>query len=180
MFFFCRSVGSRFDLGKSTLSAIFMRVVTALNEISPEIIFWPNNEQRQQIILSFRTSVGIEGIVGAIDGTYIPIKAPSANAEVYINRKCFHAITLQVICDNKMSILDCFAGYPSRVSDVRIFRNSPIHEECMNHPNDYFDEKQFIIGHILFCRSAYLLILREEMLPKGKNILIPATPSLAK
>ncbi|CAL1687638.1 unnamed protein product [Lasius platythorax] len=141
-----RSVGSRFDLGKSTLSAIFMRVVTALNEISPEIIFWPNIEQRQRIALSFQASAGIEGIVGAIDGTYIPIKAPSANPDVYINRKCFHAITLQVICDNKMSILDCFAGYPSKVSDIRIFRNSPIYEEFMNHPNNYFDEKQFIIG----------------------------------
>ncbi|XP_018406613.1 PREDICTED: uncharacterized protein LOC108771324 [Cyphomyrmex costatus] len=41
-----RSVGCSFDLGKSTLSAIFMRVVTALNEISPEIIFWPNREER--------------------------------------------------------------------------------------------------------------------------------------
>lgn len=62
-----RSVGSRFDLGKSTLSVIFMRVVTALNEISSEIIFWPNIEQRQCIALFFQASAGIEGIVGAID-----------------------------------------------------------------------------------------------------------------
>lgn len=59
---FFRSVGSRFDVGKSTLSAIFMRVVTALNEIFPEIIFWPNIEQRQRIALSFQASAGIEGI----------------------------------------------------------------------------------------------------------------------
>lgn len=137
----CRLVGNRFDLGKSTLSGIF--IVTALNEISPEIILWPNIEQRQRIALSFQASAGIEGIVGAIDGTYIPIKAPSVNPDVYINRKCFHAITLQVICKNNMSILDCFAGYPSRVSDIRIFRNSPIYEEFMN---NYFDERQFIIG----------------------------------
>ncbi|XP_011687059.1 PREDICTED: uncharacterized protein LOC105449502 [Wasmannia auropunctata] len=45
-----------------------------------------------------------------------------------------------------MSILDCFAGYPSRVSDIRIFRNSPIYEDFTNHPNNYFDENQFIIG----------------------------------
>lgn len=143
---FYRSVGCRFDLGKSTLSAIFMRIVTALNEIAPQIISWPNNEQRQRIAQSFQISAGIEGVVGAIDGTYIPIKAPSINPDVYINRKCFHAITLQAICDNNMLILDCFTGYPSRVSDVRIFRNSPIYEECMNYPNNYFDEGQFIIG----------------------------------
>lgn len=67
-----------------------MRVVTALNEISPEIIFWPDIEQRQRIALSFQASAGIEGIIGAIDGMYIPsIKAPSANPDVYINRKLF-------------------------------------------------------------------------------------------
>lgn len=82
---FYRSVGNRFDLGKSALSAIFMRVVTALNEISPEIIFWPNIEQRQRIALSFQASAEIEGIVSAIDGTYVPIKAPSANPDIYIN-----------------------------------------------------------------------------------------------
>ncbi|XP_039304241.1 putative nuclease HARBI1 isoform X1 [Solenopsis invicta] len=123
-----------------------MRVVTALNEISSEIIFWPNSEQRQRITTSFQASAGIEGIVGAIDGTYIPIKAPSANPDVYINRKCFHALTLQVISDNNMLILDGFAGYPSRVSDIRIFRNSPIYEDFMNYPNNYFDDNQFIIG----------------------------------
>jgi len=68
-----------------------MRVVTALNKISSEIIFWPNREDRQRIVLSFQTSTGIEGTIGAIDGTYIAIKAPSENPDVYINRKCFHA-----------------------------------------------------------------------------------------
>jgi len=73
-----------------------MRVVTALNDISP-VIFWLNSEQRQRIALSFQASAGIEGIVGAIDGIYIPIKAPNVNPDVYINRKCFHAITLHQI-----------------------------------------------------------------------------------
>lgn len=82
MLFFCRSVGDRFNIAKSTLSAIFSRIVIALNDISPQIIFWPNAEQRPHIVLNFQASAGIEGIVGAIDGTYIPIKAPSEHSDV--------------------------------------------------------------------------------------------------
>lgn len=121
-----------------------MRVVTALNEISLKIIFWPNREERQRIALSFQASAGIEGIIGAIDGTYIATEAPSENPDVYINRKYIHVITLQLICDDKLSLIDCFTGYPSRVSDIRIFRNSPIYEDVTNNSNNYFDENQTI------------------------------------
>ncbi|XP_070516177.1 uncharacterized protein [Cardiocondyla obscurior] len=69
-----QSIGNRFDLGKSTLSAIFMRVVIAINQISQEVIYWPNSEQRQNIVRSFQAFAGINGIIGAIDGTYIPVQ----------------------------------------------------------------------------------------------------------
>lgn len=42
---------------------------------------------------------GIEGVIGAIDGTFINIKAPKEDGNVYITRKCTYAITLQATCD---------------------------------------------------------------------------------
>nr|CAI5832173.1 unnamed protein product [Callosobruchus analis] len=92
-----RSVGSRFDMAKSTLFNCFTRNIRNL-----------------------------PGVVGALDGTYVPIKAPHENPEVYVNRKCFHGITLQCISAPNLKFLDCFTGYPSSVSDNRIFRNSDI------------------------------------------------------
>lgn len=87
-------------MSKSTLHKCFERVIQALVEIAPEIIKWPNSNERQVIKDDFFKWGKIPGVVGAIDGTYIPIKAPQENPEVYINRKCFHAITMQAICDH--------------------------------------------------------------------------------
>ena len=146
LFSCCRSVGCRFNMGKSSLFVSFVRVVRALNTIAPEIIKWPSREERQRIRHSFRDIAGLPGVIGAIDGTYVPIKAPRDNPETYINRKCFYAITLQVICTPELLFTDCFTGYPSSVSDIRIFRNSDIYEEFLNENRNYFEIDEFIIG----------------------------------
>ncbi|XP_023311782.1 putative nuclease HARBI1 [Anoplophora glabripennis] len=88
----------------------------------------------------------ISGCVGAVDGTYIAIKAPSENAEVYINRKCFYGITLQAVCAYNREFLDTFVGYPSSVSDTRIFKHSDLYKDITANAANFLDENQFIIG----------------------------------
>lgn len=133
-------------MSKSSLYTCFQRVVRALNSISHEIIKWPNTDEREKIQQQFYSCGQIPGCVGAIDGTYIPIKAPAKNPEVYVNRKCFYAVTLQAICDQNRKFLDTFCGYPSSVSDNRIFRNSDIFKKIIRDKSRFFSENQFIIG----------------------------------
>jgi len=103
----------------------------------------------------------IRGVVGAIDDTYIPIKAFSVDLHLYINRKCFYtSITLQCICDSTIKFIDYFTGYPSSISDIRIFRNSYIYQEFVHHTN-YFKENEFIIDDKTYpvnkwCISLYI------------------------
>ena len=89
---------------------------------------------------------GLRGVVSAVDGSYVPIKAPKKDAHVYINRKCFYGVTLQAICDHKLRFLNTFVGYPSSVSDNRIFRNSGIYTKIVANYGEYFSNHQFIIG----------------------------------
>ncbi|KYN08189.1 Putative nuclease HARBI1, partial [Cyphomyrmex costatus] len=117
-----RSVGERFDISKSTLFACFERVIGTLNSVSSEVICWPRQEELVRIKEKFKAMGGIDGVVAAVDGTYVPIKAPSENLDVYITRKCQYAITLQAMCDSDMKFVDCFVGYPGSVHDTRIFR----------------------------------------------------------
>lgn len=42
---------------------------------------------------------GIDDVISALDGTYMPIKVLSKDAETYRNRKMQYVITLQAICD---------------------------------------------------------------------------------
>ncbi len=39
---------------------------------------------------------GLPNVIGCIDGTQIPISAPSQNEVDYVNRKSFHSINIQV------------------------------------------------------------------------------------
>lgn len=94
----------------------------------------------------FRKISNIPNVIGAIDGSYIPIKAPRIDAEVYVNRKCFHAITLQAICDHSLKFIDCFVGYPSSVSDIRIFKNSDIYKDIISNLQHYFPNGEFLLG----------------------------------
>ena len=65
-------------------------------------------------------------MVGAIDGSHIPISQPVKDQECYVNRKGFHSIVLQAVCDASMAFVDVFAGFPGSVHDARVFRNSPL------------------------------------------------------
>lgn len=133
-------------MAKATLWNCFERVINVICELSEEVIKWPDQQQRRIIENDFNRVSNLRGIVGVVDGTYIPIKAPSDNPEVYINRKCYHAITLQAICDNSKKFLDIFVGYPSSVSDCRIFRNSYFYQNVTNNFESFFEEHQYIIG----------------------------------
>lgn len=75
---------------------------------------------------------GFPGVVGLIDGTHISIRAPIEEPDAYINRKKFHSINVQVICDENMVLTDVLAGWPGSVHDSRILRNSVVYNTAAN------------------------------------------------
>jgi len=105
-----RSVGERFDISKSTLFACFEHVIDTLNSVSSQVICWPRQEELETIKERFKAMAGIDDVIAAVDGTYVLIKAPSENPDIYITRKCQYAITLQAMCDSDMKFIDCFVG----------------------------------------------------------------------
>eukprot|EP00064_Thunnus_orientalis_P019603 superscaffoldBa00004973_g19727 len=77
--------------------------------------------------------------VGAIDGCHIRIKDPhSPHTEDYFNRKMFHSVQLQAICDITGKYLDIFVGYPGSVHDTKVIRNSPVFVRGSYPPAGYF------------------------------------------
>ncbi|KAL5242707.1 hypothetical protein ACI65C_010117 [Semiaphis heraclei] len=136
----------RFDIGKSSLHDNFVRVTTVLHRLSPTIINWPEVEKMNQIQLNFgkMSKTCLNNIIGVIDGSYIAIPAPKKSANSHLTRKCFHAITLQAVCDDKLRIIDAFAGYPGSVGDRRIFTNSLIYERILQNKKRYAPGQYFI------------------------------------
>ncbi|MBN3310524.1 HARB1 nuclease, partial [Amia calva] len=77
----------------------------------------PQNCSTNQLMLYM-----FPGVIGCIDGTHIPITAPSVNEGDYVNRKSFHSINVQIICDAAHIISNVEAKWPVSVHDLQIFR----------------------------------------------------------
>lgn len=142
-----RDVSDRFNVTISSLHRIIKRVAIFLSNLSPQIITWPNDNEKREIEQHFREK-GFPGVIGAIDGSHIKIDKPENDAESYMNRKGFYSIQvfvqcrcltksslcifkfqIQAVCDHNRKIRDVFIGYPGSVHDARVFRNSPL---CAN------------------------------------------------
>jgi len=139
-------VANRFDFGKSSLADAFVKIIHAMYEIAPDIIKWPHGETIDIIKGKFKSFAGIENVIGAVDGTYIRIKASKKDAKVYNTRKCFYAFTLQCISEPSLKFIDAFIGYPGSVSDRRIFTQSNIYKNIELNLEHYFDNESFILG----------------------------------
>lgn len=124
----------------------FVRVVRILNSFAPQVLKWPVGERIIDVQRRFYNIAHLQNVVGAVDGTYIPIKAPKEDAQSYITRKCNYAFTLQAISDSRLMFTDVFIGFPGSVSDTRIFKNSDIYRAVRNNVLQYFPENTFILG----------------------------------
>ncbi|XP_020895254.1 putative nuclease HARBI1 [Exaiptasia diaphana] len=71
-------------------------------------------------------------VVGSVDGFHIPILKPNDSPEDYINRKKFHSIILQALVDSNYLFRDIYVGWPDKVHDSRVFKNSSLFTSCCN------------------------------------------------
>uniref|UniRef100_A0A673IH05 DDE Tnp4 domain-containing protein n=1 Tax=Sinocyclocheilus rhinocerous TaxID=307959 RepID=A0A673IH05_9TELE len=71
----------------------------------------PTQEEATRTKDKFRRDSGIPGIFGCIDGTHVRIQAPSKNEYLFVNRKGFHSINVQVVCDANMKLIDVVARW---------------------------------------------------------------------
>lgn len=115
----------------STVHSIIKRVINFLVNLTPTIIRFPATEQeRQEKAQEFLNICEIDGIVGCIDGTYIPIRTPVKKIRhTYVNRHDETALTLQGICDAKKKFIDCFTGVSSKMHDARVYDLSFVKEK---------------------------------------------------
>ncbi|XP_013383945.1 protein ANTAGONIST OF LIKE HETEROCHROMATIN PROTEIN 1-like [Lingula anatina] len=122
-----RVISQLFGIGKSTLCRIVHDFCTAVVRMMKEdYIVFPKGEELRRVVESYKAKWGFPCAAGAIDGTHIPILAPSKNPNDYYNRKGWHSVILQAVVNDRYEITDIYAGWPGRVHDARVFSNSGI------------------------------------------------------
>ncbi|CAG2239421.1 unnamed protein product [Mytilus edulis] len=139
-----RSIASRLDVSDSTVMKSVDGIVSAMVKDKNKLIRWPKGEQLRRnemasehfnVYLPQITTVYLicmPGVVGAIDETHIAIPGPNQHHENYNNRKGFHSIVAQVVCDHEMKFMSVNTGWPGSVYDARFFRNYKIGKRIIN------------------------------------------------
>ena len=98
-----------------------------LDSVVPTCICWPSPEEVDKIKADFFARGFIRDVVGAVDGTHIPILIPEDEHIDYINRKGIHSLVFQGIAvGTSLKFVDFFGGWAGSVHDAHVFQNSSI------------------------------------------------------
>ncbi|XP_061193784.1 putative nuclease HARBI1 [Saccostrea echinata] len=126
---FLQVLGDTTGVDKSTVSRIVLKVSQALVSLAPRFIKWPTDEELTSIKSDFFKLAGFPGVIGCIDGTHVRIQGPSENEPAFVNRKGYHSINVQAICDNAGKFTNIVARWPGSTHDSHIFNMSGIKQD---------------------------------------------------
>lgn len=152
-----QSIADLFGVCEATVHNLVKRISTVIcSELMPQLIKWPTGNKIQQNTRDFEERTTFPGVIGAIDGSHIPIRAPKDHPENYINRKGFHSVVLQAACDPNMHIIDVFCGWPGSVHDSRVLKNSSLYWLATN-TNTMFPGNLHLLGDAAYPLLDWLL-----------------------
>ncbi|XP_060561370.1 putative nuclease HARBI1 [Ruditapes philippinarum] len=112
-------------------------------------------QQLDDIKDGFHNIAGFPNVLGAVDGTFLPIIAQTEDEHlhVYVTRKGFHAINMQGICDSQNIFLNVVVCWPGSSHDAFVSNNSET--TMLLEENDYGDS--WLLGDSAYPLKRYLL-----------------------
>ncbi|KAL4719275.1 hypothetical protein ACJJTC_016555, partial [Scirpophaga incertulas] len=66
----------------------------------------------------------LPGVIGCVDCTHVAIVKPKDNEHLYINRKGYHSLNVQMICDTNLRILSLNSKFGGSAHDSHIWSAS--------------------------------------------------------
>ncbi|RXN17303.1 nuclease HARBI1 [Labeo rohita] len=110
---FQSKMGDAIGISQASMSRCVSNVTKALIEKAPEFIGFTRDEAtRQQSKEEFYRIAGIPNVMGVVDCAHIAIKAPNADDSSYVNKKGFHSINCQLVCDARGLLLSAETHWP--------------------------------------------------------------------
>lgn len=94
--------------------------------LAPKYIRFPRNVREiNDTKAAFAADYNFPGVLGVIDGTQIAITAlPKEIENAFMNRKGFHSINVQLVCNAQMIFTNVNARFPGSTHDAYIYGGS--------------------------------------------------------
>ena len=112
------------DIGKLSQPAVsrnLTEVAKAIGGLARRYIKFPTGDELNIIKEAFYEHARMPGVIGLVDGSLFPIKAPKEDEATYVCRKGYHAINIQAIGDHNMLIRHLVAKWPGSSHDAFVF-----------------------------------------------------------
>ena len=95
-----RTIGHLFGIARCTVCQIVHETCLAIVKVLlNKYISFPTGERLRKVTEGFEKSWGLPQCAGAVDGSHIPIAAPTTNHTDYYNRKGYYSIIIQALVD---------------------------------------------------------------------------------
>ncbi|KAG8363368.1 hypothetical protein BUALT_Bualt19G0015100 [Buddleja alternifolia] len=134
----------KFDFKRSghTISKQFNLVLGALLKLYPILISTPEPVQEDSTNERWNW---FKGCLGALDGTYIPVRVLQKDKARYRNRKGDISVNVLVVCDQNMKYTYILTGWEGSAADSRVLRDAVTRPNGLRIPN----------GNYYLCDSGY-------------------------
>jgi hypothetical protein len=122
-------IGDAHGVSKMSVSRSIHSVAKNIaKNIGLYIQFPMTNTDCQSVMFNFYDIKEFPLVLGAADGTLIPIKAPLVDEHLYVCRKGWHALNVQGVCDANNLFTNIVAHYAGSTHDAHIWNNYKLSE----------------------------------------------------
>jgi len=107
-------------------------------------VTWPSTVECAVTAQEIENRYGFPGAAGCLDGCHVPIKAPAADRDSYVNRKGFTSLNLLAVCDENMKFVFAYSDCPGSMHDARVLQMSQLVEKLSSRTFD--TERHHFLG----------------------------------
>lgn len=119
-----------------------------------DVVFWPTEDERQEISKRIKNDTDFPFCVGFVDGTLIPFSGkPVWQGEDFYSRKSFYCLTAMIVCDDRKMIRHCFTGYAGSSHDARVYANS----DLAQNPRKFFSGEEYLLADSAYTPSREII-----------------------
>jgi hypothetical protein len=127
-----RGCAETYGIHESIASIIVREFCAAIEKhLKPIVIEKQSKVTLNRIAAEFEELRRLPYVIGAVDGSHIPIIAPPIDPTSYYCRKGFYSALLQGVVDSKCRFWDYDFGWAGRCHDWTLFQNSDIRKKMM-------------------------------------------------